>query len=46
MALTVSEARSLYDRIGRVQDWQAFYEDATINRLVANAALAGDQTIF
>ena len=46
MALTVNQARSVYDRIGRVQDWQAFYEDATINRLVANAALAGDQTIF
>ncbi|EUA10880.1 methyltransferase domain protein [Mycobacterium kansasii 732] len=46
VALTVGEARSLADRIGRVQDWQAFYEDTTINRLVANAALAGDQTIF
>jgi ubiquinone/menaquinone biosynthesis C-methylase UbiE len=46
MALTLNQARWVYDRIGRVQDWQAFYEDATINRLVANAALAGDQTIF
>ena len=46
MALTLNQARSVYDRIGRVQDWQAFYEDATINRLVAHAALAGDQTIF
>ncbi len=46
MALTLNQARSVYDRIGRVQDWQAFYEDATINRLVAEAAFAGDQTIF
>ncbi|HXZ77442.1 MAG TPA: class I SAM-dependent methyltransferase [Streptosporangiaceae bacterium] len=46
MALSLHQARSVYDRIGRIQDWQAFYEDATINRLVANAALAGDQTIF
>ncbi|MFZ1178305.1 MAG: class I SAM-dependent methyltransferase [Mycobacterium sp.] len=46
MALTLNQARRVYDRIGRVQDWQAFYEDATINRLVDNAALAGDQTIF
>ncbi len=46
MALTLNQARSVYDRIGRVQDWQAFYEDATINRLVAKAALAGDQAIF
>ena len=46
MALTLNQARSVYDRIGRVQDWQAFYEDATINRLVAEAAFTGDQTIF
>ena len=46
MALTLNQARSVYDRIGRVQDWQAFYEDATTDRLVANAALARDQTIF
>jgi SAM-dependent methyltransferase len=46
VALTLNQARRVYDRIGRVQDWQAFYEDATINRLVAESALAGDQTIF
>ena len=46
MALTLNQARSVYDRIGLVQDWQAFYEDATINRLVTEAALAGDQNIF
>jgi ubiquinone/menaquinone biosynthesis C-methylase UbiE len=46
VALTLNQARSVYDRIGRVQDWQAFYEDATINRLVAKAAFTGDQTIF
>ena len=46
MALTLNQARSVYDRIGRVQDWQAFYEDTTINRLVAEAAFTGDQTIF
>jgi ubiquinone/menaquinone biosynthesis C-methylase UbiE len=46
VALTLKQARWVYDRIGRVQDWQAFYEDATTDRLVAEAALAGDQTIF
>ncbi len=46
MALSLDQARSVYDRIGRVQDWQAFYEDATTERLVANAALGADQTIF
>lgn len=46
MALTLNQARRVYDRIGRVQDWQAFYEDTTINRVVANANLTGDQAIF
>jgi ubiquinone/menaquinone biosynthesis C-methylase UbiE len=46
VALTLNQARSVYDRIGRVQDWQAFYEDAATDRLVANAAFAADQTIF
>jgi ubiquinone/menaquinone biosynthesis C-methylase UbiE len=46
VALTLKQARAVYDRIGRVQDWQAFYEDPATNRLVANANLGGDQTIF
>ncbi len=46
MALTVDQARSVYNRIGRIQDWQAFYEDEATNRLVANASMTGGQTIF
>ncbi|OBH91515.1 class I SAM-dependent methyltransferase [Mycobacterium sp. E2733] len=46
MALSLSQARRVYNRIGRVQDWQAFYEDAATDLLVANAALAGEQKIF
>ncbi len=46
MALSLNQARWVYDRIGRIQDWQIVYEDATINRLVAHAALGDDQTIF
>ncbi len=46
MALSLDQARWVYDRIGRVQDWQAFYEDAATSRLVANAALAPEQAIF
>ncbi len=46
MALTLKQARAVYDRIGRVQDSQAFYEDAATDRLVANAELGRDQTIF
>ena len=36
-ALTSEEARRLYDRIGRAQDWQRFYEDAATADLVAHA---------
>ncbi len=46
MALTLMQARSVYDWIGRGLDWQAFYEDAATERLVANAALSEGQTIF
>ena len=46
VTLTLNQARWVYDRIARVYDWQSFYEDATIDRLVANAAVAADQTIF
>ena len=46
MALTLEQARSVYDRIGRVQDWQAFYEDAATDELVANADVGGDKSIF
>lgn len=46
MALTPSQARGVYDRIGRLQDWQAFYEDATTDRLVTHAALGAAQAIF
>jgi ubiquinone/menaquinone biosynthesis C-methylase UbiE len=36
--LPPAQARSVYDRIGARQDTQAFYEDAAIEDLVANAA--------
>ena len=43
--LTHSEAKSYYDRFGRMQDTQAFYEDAAINAMVANAAMAQVQFV-
>ncbi len=46
MVLTPKQARAVYNRIGRLQDRQAFYEDSATDRLVANADLAGEQTIF
>jgi ubiquinone/menaquinone biosynthesis C-methylase UbiE len=36
-ALTSEQARRVYDRIGRAQDWQRFYEDAATADLVAHA---------
>ncbi len=38
--LTPSQARSVYDRIGRKQDTQGFYEDPAVHDLLANARLA------
>ncbi len=46
MPLTPDQARRVYDRIGRAQDWQAFYEDVTTDRLLTAAALGGEQRIF
>lgn len=36
-ALTPEQARRVYDRIARAQDWQHFYEDAATAELVAHA---------
>ena len=36
-ALTPEQARRVYDRIARAQDWQGFYEDAATAELVAHA---------
>jgi len=35
--LTAEQVRRVYDRIGRAQDWQRFYEDAATADLVAHA---------
>lgn len=34
--LTTEEARAVYDRIGTIQDRQAFYEDAAVNEILAH----------
>lgn len=36
-ALTPEQARRVYDRIARAQDWQGFYEDAATTELAAHA---------
>jgi hypothetical protein len=38
MVLTRSQAQRFYDRFGKKQDAQAFYEDAALDDLIAHAA--------
>jgi ubiquinone/menaquinone biosynthesis C-methylase UbiE len=44
-ALTRGQARRVYDRIGRAQDWQRFYEDAATTELAAHAAFGDARTV-
>ena len=44
-ALTSEQARRVYDRIGRAQDWQRFYEDAATGDLVAHAGFDAAHSI-
>ena len=46
MVLTPEQARSFYDRFGSRQDAQAFYEDATLEDLIAHAAFERAGTVF
>ncbi len=39
MALSADRVRRFYDRLGRLQDTQAFYEDAAIDDLIAHSDL-------
>ncbi len=38
MTLSHQAARQVYDRIGRAQDWQGFYEGRAVRRLIARGA--------
>jgi ubiquinone/menaquinone biosynthesis C-methylase UbiE len=46
MPLSAQEARRVYDRIGRLQDTQAFYEEVAIDRMIALSDLAGAGAVF
>lgn len=46
MPLSAHAARQAYDRIGRLQDSQAFYEDVAIDRMIARSDLAGARAVF
>lgn len=43
--LTHFEAKAYYDKFGRMQDTQAFYEDAAIDAMVAHAAMTHAQFV-
>lgn len=45
-ALTPAEAAWVYDRIGRFQDWQAFYEGPAVSDLVAHVHLESASGLF
>lgn len=44
--LTANQAKSFYDRVGRKQDSQIFYERTALNALVASAALGDADSVF
>jgi len=46
MVLTRSQARTFYDRFGKKQDAQAFYEDAALDDLIAQAAFEQAENVF
>jgi ubiquinone/menaquinone biosynthesis C-methylase UbiE len=46
MTLTPSQARAFYDRFGKKQDTQGFYEDAALEDLIAHAKFEQAYRIF
>ena len=46
MVLTPSQAKRFYDRFGRAQDLQAFYEDHAVSEMLAHGRLDEARAIF
>lgn len=46
MVLTTSEARAYYDRFGKKQDAQGFYEDPALDDLIAHARFPEARRVF
>jgi SAM-dependent methyltransferase len=44
--LTRQQAKEFYDRFGRKQDWQAFYEGRPIRALIRNGKFEGASAVF
>jgi ubiquinone/menaquinone biosynthesis C-methylase UbiE len=46
MTLTRTEVRSFYDRFGKKQDTQSFYEDPALDDLIGHAAISEAEKVF
>ena len=46
MGLTRAQAKRFYDRMGRGQDLQGFYEDRALNDLIAQASFEAARSVF
>ncbi|MFQ5522040.1 MAG: class I SAM-dependent methyltransferase [Acidimicrobiia bacterium] len=44
--LTPERARSVYDRIGQLQDWQSFYESKALNELIIHGEFDSARAVF
>jgi len=44
--LNPGQARRVYDRIGRMQDWQSFYESPAVEQMVRHAELGRARAVF
>jgi SAM-dependent methyltransferase len=44
--LSHQQAKAFYDRFGRKQDWQAFYEDVTTEALIRNGQFENAKAVF
>ncbi len=44
--LSPAQARRVYNRIGRAQDWQSFYENAAIDDMIAHADFENAASVY
>jgi ubiquinone/menaquinone biosynthesis C-methylase UbiE len=44
--LSPAQAKRFYDRLGQAQDWQGFYENPSINEMIAQAAFESAHSVF
>jgi SAM-dependent methyltransferase len=44
--LTPDQARAVYNRIGRLQDWQSFYESKALDDLIAHGEFGSARSVF